>query len=102
MDDDLKLAGIKPPPRAADDEDGDDFELYEENVESWGWFIRMNRRWIFSPMSGQRIRLDDQAIQVQFDIFGVKPKKRRKLMDDLLAMEAAALEAFPPPPSQSP
>lgn len=55
----------------------------------------MNRRWIFNSMSGQRIRLDDQAIQAQFEIFGVKRKKRRKLMDDLLAMEEAALEAFP-------
>lgn len=89
------LAGIKPP--AASEDEQYDFELYEENLESWNWFMRLGRRWIFSQ-SGQRIRLDDQAIHAQFEIFGVKQKKRRQLMDDLLAMEAAALEAFPPPP----
>jgi hypothetical protein len=92
---DLKLAGIQPPPTAAaNSDDEDDFELWEENLESWEWFIKMGRRWVFNSFDGSRIRFDDVAIQVQFEIHGIKKSKRKNIMDDLLAMEAAALEVL--------
>lgn len=37
-------------------------------------------------------RLDDAAIHAQFEIYNVKKKKRAGIYDDLLIMEAAALE----------
>ncbi|MDD4947207.1 MAG: DUF1799 domain-containing protein [Gallionella sp.] len=78
-----------------------DFEVWEENWESFCWFIRLGRRWIFNQNDGSRICLDDAAIQAQFEIFGIKRKKRAAIMADLLEMERAALEAFPPPATHS-
>ena len=74
--------------------DGDDFEVWEENWESVIWFLRMSRRWVFSPMDGSRIRLDDQAVMLQLKLQVSKKSKRQKIMDDLLAMEDAALEVL--------
>lgn len=93
MDEDCKKFGIKPPRTDAED-DSDDFELWEENQDSFNWFVKMNRRWIFNPMDGKRIRLDDHAVAAQLDLYGVKKSKRKIIMDDLLAMETAALEVF--------
>ena len=92
---DLALAGIAPSqPAAASSEDEDDFELWEENLESYNWFVKLSRRWVFNQFDGSRIRLDDVAIQVQFEIYGLKKSKRKTIMDDLLAMEFAALEVL--------
>lgn len=93
MDEDCKRFGIKRSQRN-DDEDSDVFEVWEENWESFNWFLNMNRRWVFNPMDGKRIRLDDQAVVAQLKLSGLKKSKQRTIMDDLLAMETAALEVL--------
>jgi len=54
----------------------------------------MQRRWIFNAFTGHRVRLDDQAVMGQLKLYVAKKSKRQKIMDDLLAMEAAALEVL--------
>lgn len=85
------MAGIKPSTKAVQEE-SEDFELWEENLESYNWFARLSRRWVFNQFDGSRLRFDDVAIQAQFEIGGLKKSKRKNIMDDLLAMESAALE----------
>lgn len=72
----------------------DDFEVWEENWESLFWFLKLGRRWIFNPMDGRRIRLDDGAVMVQLKLHVAKKAKLKIIMDDLLEMEAAALEVL--------
>lgn len=89
---DLALAGIQQPsPQSSQEEH---FEVWEENLESFTWFARMDLRWIFNQRNGKRIRLDDRAVLAQLKTFGVKKSKRKIIMDDLLAMETAALEVW--------
>lgn len=90
----MRLSGLKLPPRAASADDDEDFELWEENRESWEWFTKLWRRWIFNQPSGHRVRLDDLAVMAQFEIFGVKKSKRKIIMGDLLEMETAVLEVL--------
>lgn len=91
MAEDLALAGIAaPPPEAEPDED--DFEVWPEVWESCTWFIKLQRRWIFNAYTGHRVRLDDQVVMSRLKLAGIKKEKRQIIMDDLLAMESAALE----------
>lgn len=93
---DLALAGLSMPPRAAEVEEDEEvvFELWEENLDSYNWFVRLARRWVFNQFDGSRIRLDDVAVATQFAIFGLKKSKRKALLEDLLVMESAALEVL--------
>jgi hypothetical protein len=92
VDEDCRLFGVQRESAATDD--GEDFEVWEQNWEILNWFLKMERRWIFDPMYGKRVRLDDQAVAAQLKIYGVKKAKRKIIMDDLLAMETAALEVL--------
>lgn len=96
MESDLILAGLTPPPTVitATDDEGDDFEVWEENWESLEWFLKLSRRWVFNQFNGKRLRFDDQAAMTQFKIHGVKKAKRQAIMDDLLAMEDVVLEVL--------
>lgn len=75
-------------------DDDDEFEIWPENWETFSIFMRMQRRWVRGAMGGEYLRLDDQAILAQFEIYQVKKKQRAGIMDDLLAMEEAALEVL--------
>lgn len=68
------------------------FGVHPGNAEAVGWFMRMQRRWVVSEMSGHYVRLDDTAVAAQMDMRGVKKKHRAKLLDQLMVMESAALE----------
>lgn len=63
-----------------------------DNLEAVEWFLRLRRRWVTSEMGGAYLRLDDQAIHAQMEMRGVKPKRRARLLDELMTMEEAALE----------
>lgn len=66
--------------------------IHPENHEAVGWFLMLQRRWVISETNGVYIRLDDQALAAQMEMRGVQKKKRARLLDDLMIMEAAALE----------
>lgn len=72
--------------------EADAFWVHPENHEAAKWFLMLQRRWVFSEMSGTRQRLDDSAIESQMNIRGIKRKHREKLLDALMIMESAALE----------
>lgn len=55
--------------------------------------MKLQRRW-FIDGKGNLLRLDDQAILSQFEIYRVKSRRRAEIMDGLLAMEYAALETL--------
>ena len=59
--------------------------------------MSLQRRWVISAMSGQRLRLDDQAIESQMKLRGTKKKHRARLLDQLMEMESAALEVLNKP-----
>lgn len=64
-----------------------DFEVWEENAEVFGLFLRLRTQWriINNVVAG----LDYTAIGVMLDIFAVKDKPA--FFDDLQAMELSAL-----------
>lgn len=72
--------------------EAESFGVFEENIKALNLFLNLNRRWLIAEMSGSYLRLDDQAIKVQMELRGIKQKHRAKLLDQLMAMESAALE----------
>lgn len=94
MDEDLQLACIKRPADAGADDDEEVVEVWEENWESFVWFTRLWRRWVFNQLNGQRIRIDEQAALTHLKIAGIKKKRRRTIMEDLLAIEPAVLKVL--------
>lgn len=73
------------------------FGIHPGNHKAVGWFLLMQRRWVVSEMSGCYQRLDDQALQAQMQMRGIKNKHRAKLLDQLMVMESAALEVLNKP-----
>lgn len=78
----------------AEPEEPEHFGIFPDNAEAVGWFMALQRRWVMSEMSGQYLRLDDAALLAQMELRGVKKKHRAELLDQLMHMEAAALEVL--------
>lgn len=73
------------------------FGVMRENAEACEWFMKLQRRWVIAEMSGRHVRFDDQAIESQMKLRGVKKKHRAQLLDQLMVMESAALEVLNKP-----
>ena len=65
----------------------DEFEIWAENVEVVTLFVRLQTQWRI--MNGVFLGLNYQSVQFLFDAFEVKD--RAQTLDDLQAMESAAL-----------
>lgn len=78
----------------AEPEEPERFGIFRENGEACEWFLRMQQRWVIAEMSGRHVRFDDQAIESQMKLRGVKKKHRAQLLDELMVMESAALEVL--------
>lgn len=79
----------------AEPEEPEHFGVRPDNQEAIGWFLLMQRRWQTSD--GHYIRFDDQAIEAQMRMRGVKKEHRARLLDELMVMESAALEVLNKP-----
>ncbi len=69
---------------------GEDFEVWPENVQALSLFMRLQTQWRI--ISGVIAGLNYQSVQFLFDVFEVEDKAT--MLDDLQAMESAALMAL--------
>lgn len=67
-----------------------DFEVWEENAETFGLFLRLRTQWRI--MNSVITGLEYPAVAMLMDLFGVKDKQQ--CFDDIQAMEMAALAAM--------
>lgn len=63
------------------------FEVFEENAETVGMFLRLQSQWV--PSAGGLVGLNYQSAEFLFRIHDVKDQ--RATLDDLQVMEFAAL-----------
>jgi hypothetical protein len=68
----------------------EDFEVWQENVDSLQWFHRLWSQWRhgFAGRTG----LDYAVLPSMFELYEVPSERRRELFDDLQLMEDATLE----------
>lgn len=64
-----------------------DFEVWEENVQALSLFMRLQTQWRI--INGVFAGINYQSIQFLFDVF--KIEDQATILDDLQAMESAAL-----------
>lgn len=65
----------------------DDFEVWEENLEVVGLFLRMQSQWVANM--GGVVGLNYQSLQILFKIYGIENEKQA--FEDIQVMEYAAL-----------
>jgi len=80
------------------------FEVHEDAWESWRFFLRVQRQWLFVPVTravgmggvvvdAQRMSLNWSGVRSMVMLTGVKKKHWSGLVDDLLVIESAVLGA---------
>lgn len=74
-----------------DEEQDACYEVWAENAEAVETFLALQTQWRLGPMGGY-LGLDYPGVQSALAMRGVrKPAERRRMFDDLQAMERAAL-----------
>lgn len=80
------------------------FEVHEDAWESWLFFLKVQRQWLFVPVTravgmggvavdAQRMSLNWSGVRSMVMLTGVKKKRWSGLIDDLLVIESAVLDA---------
>lgn len=102
---DLQSMGIAPEAAAAwlqaqrpeDEQPGPDLgqptEVWPQNWPAVTLFLRMQTQWR-RDAAGRREGLRFEALQAALWLMGCKPKKRRRLFDEVVDMQNAALEVL--------
>ena len=77
----------------------DAFEVHEDAWDSWLFFLKVQRQWVFVPVSAgldvssQRMSLNWNGVRALVLLSGVKRKRWEGLIDDLLLIEETVLKA---------
>lgn len=85
--------------RVAADAETPDFEVHEDCWENWRFFMRVQRQWVWVPVSAGmgvtsvRQGLDWSGIRALVLLSRIKPARWEQLVDDLLTIEYAVLQA---------
>lgn len=75
------------------------FDVHEDAWESWTFFLKVNRQWVFVAVSAGmgvssvRTGLNWPGIEAVIRLSGVKRGRWAGLVDDLMVIEEAVLEA---------
>lgn len=72
-------------------EDSNDCEVWEENWESFNFFMALTTQWNVTPM-GQCLGISYPSVNSLFDIYAVQPDKRINLFNDVQVMERSVIE----------
>lgn len=73
--------------------DTDVFELWEENWPTWVFFLDVSAQWNFVGFAAQRMGLNWPAIEVVARARGLRSRRWRALVEDLLVVEKAVMLA---------
>lgn len=77
----------------------DAYEVHADAWESWLFFLKVQRQWVFAPVSAgmgvtsQRMSLNWSGVRALMLLSGVKSKRWADLVEDLLVIEEAVLKA---------
>lgn len=77
----------------------DAFEVHADAWDSWLFFLKVQRQWVFVPVSAgmgvssQRMSLDWNGVRALVLLSGIKRKRWACLVDDLLVIEETVLKA---------
>lgn len=79
---------------SGEDEQDAVFELWQENWDSWLFFLAVSTQWtVVAGMGGiVYVNLNHCAIESNMNMRGIGRNMRAKLCDDLLVIERAALQ----------
>ncbi|MBL8387012.1 MAG: DUF1799 domain-containing protein [Hydrogenophaga sp.] len=69
-------------------------EVWEDNWDSWLFFMRVAAQWVRTGWTGVRVALDWPGIEVVAKALGYRGKRWRGLVEDLLVIQAEALATF--------
>lgn len=72
----------------------EDFELFEDNVQSARVFDAMTTQWRRGGMDGIPTGLDYAPLPVVMRLCGVKPSERRAVFEDVRTMELETLNVM--------
>jgi hypothetical protein len=89
LDDDLACFGLVAEGSLGDADDIQVFALWPENVEAWSLFMECQTKWR-SSFAG-RTGLDDAGVDRVLWRMRVRPKNRRRRIEEIALMERAAL-----------
>lgn len=77
----------------------DAFEVHADAWDSWKFFLKVQRQWVFVPVSAgmgvssQRMSLNWNGVRALILLTGIKRKRWEGLTDDLLLIEETVLKA---------
>jgi len=76
-----------------------DFEVHEDAFESWMFFLKVQRQWVFVPVSAGmgvtsvRVSMNWPGVEAMVRLSRIKQTRWEQLLDDLLVIEEAVLLA---------
>ena len=79
--------------------ESDVYEVHADAWDSWLFFLKVQRQWVFVPVSAgmgvssQRMSLNWNGVRALVLLSGVKRKRWEGLIDDLLVIEETVLKA---------
>ena len=71
----------------------EDFEIYEDNWDSWQFFLVVQTQWVFRGMSGQRSGLNYAGVESGMRLSGLPRVRWPAVLTDLRTLEYGVLEA---------
>lgn len=71
----------------------EEFGIYEENWESWQFYLVVQTQWLYRGMNGRRSGLNYAGVESGIRMAGLARAKWPALLADLRNMELAVLEA---------
>ncbi len=90
-DEDLELARQV---QEVQQEQAEPEDVWEENWDTWVFFMKTSAHWVRSGWTGVRVALDWPAIEVVGKGLGYRGKRWQGLVEGLLEIQAEALAAF--------
>ena len=84
----MKVFGGSPAGPATEEET---FEVWPENWKAVEMFLRLQTQWVVGGM-GSLIGLNYQSVSILFEVY--KVKNRRKMLEQIQAIERGALDAI--------
>ncbi len=74
-------------------QDAEACDVWPENWEVWQFFLQVQTQWVRAGMDGRRACLNWPSVEVVAKAFGMRGKQWRELVQALMTVEAAVLEA---------
>lgn len=68
------------------------FEVHFDAWDAFCFFLKVRTQWVYAGWDGVRVGLNFSAITAMAEMWGIRRRKRRALLDDLVLIESAVLD----------